>query len=392
MPKCVAQDVSCENGSGDYTARFSSGVTVSVGAVQKGGFAERACFAKLIWNAQEVSVASDAAGVDIDVLGADLGFGKPVVAFQIDKYGSDSEPVYQIFSLTKPPQLLYTITGGDRYSAADADLDDRVEIWTDDAAGVDGFERLPRKDLDLVPTVVLRFEKKRLVDVSSEFRSHYDAQISNIRALLDPHDLADFKQSDGVLSSSKYRSGEELHSLIRTKIAVLEIVWSFLYSGRESNAWSALEEMWPSSDVERIRVAIVNARQHGILQGVEPSSLGSSHKHHAKIYDAVATSADSVQINKSVPGALPNNSDPVVVRPKAILLRRPPPEAGESISREDESVELVVDAAGKVRSAKAVNEPDKKLIDATSGWHFIPAFLDDHPVACRFRMKVWNLQ
>ena len=322
-----------------------------------------------------------------------MGFGKPVVAFQIDEYGSGSEPVYQIFSLTKPPQLLYTITGGDRYSAADDDLDDHVEIWTDDAAGVDGFERLPRKDLDLVPTVVLRFEKKRLVDVGSEFRSHYDAQISNIRALLDPHDLADFKQSDGVLSSSKYRSSEELHRLIRTKIAVLEIVWSFLYSGRESNAWSALEDMWPTSHVERIRVAIFNARQHGILQGVEPSSRGSPHKHHAKIYDAVATSADSVQVTRSTPGVLPNkNSDHAVVQRKAILLRRPPPEAGESLSREDEIVELVVDAAGKVRSAKVVNEADKKLIDATSSWHFIPAFLDEQPVACRFRMKVWNLQ
>jgi hypothetical protein len=74
------------------------------------------------------------------------------------------------------------------------------------------------------------------------------------------------------------------------------------------------------------------------------------------------------------------------------LLRRPPPEAGETLSREDEIVELVVDAAGKVRSAKIINGVDKKLVEAAPGWHFIPAFRDDRPVACRFRLKVWNLQ
>ena len=299
--------------------------------------------------------------------------------------------MYQIFSLNKPPRLLYTITGGDTYSAADRDLDDRIEIWTDDAAGVDGFERLPRKDLDFVPTVVLRFEKNHLIDVGPEFRAHYDAQISNILSHVDAHDLADFKQSDGVRSLSTIRSGDELHRLIRTKIAVLEIVWSYLYSGRESQAWSALHNMWPSSDVERIRVAISSARQHGILQGVDHSSHGSSHGHHAKIFDAIGISYVQASMNP-VNGTPGTNNEPPIVQPKSILLRRPQPEPGESLSREDEVVELVVDAAGKVRSAKIVNGVDKKLVEAAAGWHFIPAFRDERPVACRFRLKVWNLQ
>jgi hypothetical protein len=387
------QDATCENGNGEYSARFASGVTISVGAIRKGAFAERACLAKLIWNAQELPVVSDAAEVGIDVLGADLGFGKLVVAFQIDKTGRGSERVYQIFSLTKPPRLLHTISGGDSYAASDDDLDNRVEIWTDDAAGVDGFERLPRENLDLVPTVVLRFEKSHLVDVSSEFQSHYDVQISSIRAHLDPGDLAAFKRSDGVLSLSMSRSGEELHRLIRTKIAVLEIVWSYLYSGRETEAWSALEDMWPSSDLGRIRVAISNARQHGILQGVNRAAPGSSHKHHAEIYDAIGSSGDVHASTMNPFGGAPNtNYEPPVIQPKSILLRHPPPDAGESLSREDEIVELVVDAAGKVRSAKIVNGADKKLVEAASGWHFIPAFREGRPVACRFRLKVWNLQ
>jgi len=391
LPECRAQDVTCENGNGEYSTRFASGVTVSVGPVRKGAFAERACFATLIWNGSEIPVASDAAEVSIDVLGADLGFGKPVVAFQIDKSGDGSKRVYQIFSLNKPPRLLYTITGGDTYSAADVDLDDRVEIWTGDAAAVDGLERLPRKDLDFVPTVVLRFEKNHLIDVSPEFRSHFDGQISNVRAHIDPRDLAGFKQSDGVLSSRTIRSNDELHRLIRTKIAVLEIVWSYLYSGRESEAWSALDDMWPSSDVERIRAAISNARRHGILQHADHSARGSSHKQHAKIYDAIGISYEQATLNPAN-GAPGTYGEPPVIQPKSILLRRPPPEAGESLPRQDEIVELVVDGAGKVRSAKIVNGTDKKLVDATSGWHFIPAFQDGRPVACRFRLNIWPLQ
>jgi hypothetical protein len=46
-----------------------------------------------------------------------------------------------------------------------------------------------------------------------------------------------------------------------------------------------------------------------------------------------------------------------IVQPKSILLRRPQPVAGESISREEEVIELVLDAAGKVlRSAKTTSK------------------------------------
>jgi hypothetical protein len=130
----------------------------------------RACLpANLVWNGQEISVGSDADQVGIDILGADLGFGMPVAAFQIDKSGSSSNRSYQIYSLTKTPHLLYAITGGDSYRAADTDLDGRIEVWTDDAAVADGFERIPIVDFDFAPTVVLRFEKGHPVDAGSEF-------------------------------------------------------------------------------------------------------------------------------------------------------------------------------------------------------------------------------
>jgi hypothetical protein len=46
-----------------------------------------------------------------------------------------------------------------------------------------------------------------------------------------------------------------MHRRRVTKIKVLEIVWAYLYSGREQQAWDALAEMWPSSDLDRISLA-----------------------------------------------------------------------------------------------------------------------------------------
>jgi hypothetical protein len=54
-----------------------------------------------------------------------------------------------------------------------------------------------------------------------------------------------------------------LPRLRKVKIQVLEIVWAYLYSGREKEAWRALADMWPIADVERIRSEIIAARAPG---------------------------------------------------------------------------------------------------------------------------------
>jgi len=239
-------DITCQHGSGEYKAEFSTGVSVEVGPMRKAAFAERVCTAKLVAKERVISVVDDADQVSIDVLGADLGFGKPVVAFQIDPTGRGNNIEYQIYSLTRPSRLLYTLRGGHSYSAADTDLNGLVEIWTDDATAVDGFEGVPRSEFDLPPAVVLRFEKGHLIDAGPEFVSYYDAQISKLRAQFKERDFGEFKQSDGRLSLKTLGSEQELHREIRTKVGVLEIVWSYLYSGREEEAWAALKELWPS--------------------------------------------------------------------------------------------------------------------------------------------------
>jgi hypothetical protein len=145
-------------------------VIVRVRAARNGKLATRACDATLVWKKHSVTVATGASQIDVDAFGVDLGLGLPVAAFQVKKSNSECCMEYQIYSLERPPRLLRTITGGDFFSAADTDLDGRVEIWTDDAAAVGSFENLAITELGAAPTIVLRFDHGKLFDVSSEFQ------------------------------------------------------------------------------------------------------------------------------------------------------------------------------------------------------------------------------
>jgi hypothetical protein len=180
-----------------------------------------------------------------------------------------------IYSLNEPPRLLRTITGGSDYSAADTDLDGRIEIWTNDAEAINGFENIPLNALDFAPPVVLRFEQKQLIDVSSEFRSDFDRQIATLRTQLNDQQLSEFKHSDGALSNKSSLLLDLAHSLSTTKITVLEMVWCYLYSDREPQAWKALAEMWPESDYkhtfEADNLANTDSHQTAASAGCYPS-------------------------------------------------------------------------------------------------------------------------
>src|ERR1700688_17292 len=146
---CHAQsrDVVCRGGVGFFEAEFPTGVRVHVGASRIGELEARVCEAALSWGDQNLVVSAAASDLDIDAFGVDLGLGMPVVAVQVKKSKAECCVEYKIYSLRDPPVLLRSIIGGEYFSSADTDLDGRVEIWTDDAASVDGFENLPLKDL-----------------------------------------------------------------------------------------------------------------------------------------------------------------------------------------------------------------------------------------------------
>ncbi len=376
-----SRDVLCSNGSGKFEAEFHTGVKLRVGAARnaEGKLATRACEAVLSWDKRETVVGSEPSQLDVDVFGADLDLGVPVVAFQVKKSDTECCMSYQIYSLAKPVRLLRAITGGNFFSASDKDLDGRIEVWTTDAAAVDGFENLVPGELDFAPTIVLRFERNRLIDVSSEFRSYFDQEIAKLRAEIDSQDLRDFKNSDGRLAFTGSLSAQQLHRLRGVKIKVLEVVWSYLYSGREPEAWRKLVEMWPASDVERIRAAILNMHAHGIHAQVDGTSSGGfpSRKKRAQVFDTIGRS----EANKSE-----------VTRPQPILLRRPAPEPPEQGLAESEMLlDLLIDSAGKVRSVEPAGNtksPDTDLIKAAMEWTFVPAFKNGRAVASRFRLAV----
>jgi hypothetical protein len=385
---CICQpqtrSVLCHGGNGIFDAEHRSGVTVHVGAARERGsatLATRACAAKLNWEEQELLVATGASQLDLDAFGVDMGDGVPVAAFQIKKSDSDCCMDYRIYSLEKPPRLLHTITGGEFFSASDMNLDGSVEIWTNDAAAVDGFEKLTLGELDSAPTVVFRVAHGQLLDVSADFQPYFDGEIARMRAGIQEQYLQDFKRSDGKLTATKSVSPERLHQLRMVKIKVLEIVWGYLYSGREQDAWRSLAEMWPSADVDRIRVALGNARAHGIHDQADGTSSGRPRgkKKRAQVFDAVSRSGPGSRLE--------------VVPPKAILLQRPPmSEIRQRGQLEPELLlDLIVDESGKVRSAEAAGKVkwvDPQLVNAALTWKFIPAYKDGRPVASRLRIAV----
>jgi hypothetical protein len=379
------RSILCHDGNGIFDAEFRNGVAVHVGAARERGvtaLATRSCAAKLSWHQQELLVATGASQLDLDAFGVDIGDGTPVAAFQIKKSDFDCCMDYQIYSLEKPPRLLLTIKGGESFSASDKNLDGSIEIWTDDGAAVDGFETLTLSELDSAPTVVFRFTHGQLFDVSADFRSYFDREIAGVRAEIHEQDLKDFKNSDGRLRATNSASPEQLHKLRTVKVKILEIVWAYLYSGREQDAWHSLAEMWPVGDVDRIRLALGNVWSHGIHAQADHTSPGRSvraKKKHAQIFDAVGRAGEGTR--------------PEVVPPKAILLQRPPmPEVQLQGQPESELfLDLIVDDAGKVRSAEPaakMKSVDPQLLNAALTWKFIPAFKDGRPVASRLRIAV----
>jgi len=246
------------------------------------------------------------------------------------------------------------------------------------------------RDLDFAPPIVLRFVRGRLLDVSSEFQPYFDQKIADERAKLNPQDIGDFKSSDGKLASAAALPAGWLVRLRSVKVKVLEIVWSYLYSGREQEAWRSLAEMWPAADLDRIRAALLNARARGIRSQVDgvSTTVPTGREIHAKIFDGTTYVA-------ATPGLTPKGAKPreEITPPKAILMERPPPVTPLEIelAQSESTLELVIDSAGKVRSVEVVGSAqsiDEGLLKSTSNWKFVPAFSTNDPVASRILLGV----
>ena len=368
-PRARAYDVLCRNGNTSFEAYFHTGVEAHVGPPKQAALAVRTCRAFLSWGDEQLVVAKEAAEIDLDLFGVDPGVGEPVAAFQIKQAEAECCMTYKIYSLEEPPRLLRTLQGGGYFSGADSNFEGRVEIWTDDAAAVDGFEGLRASHMQFPPACVLRFDHGRLLDVSSEFQPYFDEEIAKLRAEINPAAAQRFQLTDGRLTSVQASASQHApDSLLTVKEQILELVWAYLYSNREKQAWQTLAEMWPPGDVARIRAAIIQMRSRGMRSQVDGVSdaLPPLEVEHSKIYDSTRKPAQ-----------------PIMVRFY--------PSAGSSALRGKLRVDLVIDSAGKVWSVK-VRGKNKAAYEAvkrsTVNWKFVPAFVDENPVPSRLRMSI----
>jgi hypothetical protein len=189
---------------------------------------------------------------------------------------------YWIVSLGNPPGLLAGIYNERSVAFRDDDKDGRVEIWTGDGV-FDYFDGLSHAE-SFFPTVALRLEGRTLRDAGPEFREQYEKEIAEARSQLNPEALKRFRRIQHICAIGGDEEREcnvdtpegEFMALRQVKALVSTIVLSYLYSGREAEAWKALDDMWPLADKERTKREFMNARQCGVLSYVYQGCPGKS--------------------------------------------------------------------------------------------------------------------
>lgn len=188
------------------------------------------------------------------VSGADVnGDGAPDVVFDGFSGGQGCCYTYWIVSLGKKTQVVREIHNQVPLVFRRRD-DGLIEVRTGEGA-FDLF-LLPHEDA-VIPELTFRLQGSNLIDVSPEYQKEYDEQIAKAQSELTADSLDKFRRS--VYTQKMFIDQAP------TVKAVLTIVLNYLYSGRDSQAWQALEKMWPPSDQQRVRALILERRARGLL-------------------------------------------------------------------------------------------------------------------------------
>lgn len=183
------------------------------------------------------------------------GDGAPDVVLEAYTGGAHCCWKYWIFSFAPDPMLAGELDNDEPVSFGLATKGRLVMHTTDEA--FNNFDGLcyacsPRVDLYFV------LQGDQFKDVTAEFVTA--GNLDSMRKRLEAVPVDRFRQ----LSSTQDLAPE----LREAKAAVLNLVLAYLYSGHEDEAWKALKESWPPSDVERIQQQILAARGKGTLKFV----------------------------------------------------------------------------------------------------------------------------
>jgi hypothetical protein len=168
---------------------------------------------------------------------------------------------YYVISLGPKPSLLLKFENNREASFLEDEKGRGFYISTEDGE-FDYFDGLCHACTPF-PLVFLKIDGKRLVDISPECADAYDEIVRESRAALSAQDLAEVVAM--TTSSSESRAAGVGNGVRR----MLEIVFAYLYSGRESRARQELQTMWPQFDQDRMWNLIQKQRREGILRYVD---------------------------------------------------------------------------------------------------------------------------
>ena len=193
--------------------------------------------------------------------GEDLfGDGNPSLVLEGYSGGAHCCYTYEIVSLGEVPVILRPIQNESPFFFFKDPASKQFRILTSDGA-FDYFDGMCHACAPF-PRVVLQVDHSGLHDVSPNFVEQYDSEIALARAKIAEGDIRKFIVAD----------------FEDAKKVVLEIVFSYLYSGREAEAWQTLGEMWPAADRERIKALITKTRRDGLLSKLAQSGPISAAK------------------------------------------------------------------------------------------------------------------
>lgn len=162
---------------------------------------------------------------------------------------------YYIVSLAGKPGLIRRFDN-DRPASFEPDKTGRIEIKALDGA-FDYFDFLSHAET-VFPSVYLRLEGDKFLDVSHNHLTEYDRQIQAARKQLTPQSIEYFRSAT---------TREEIANSPNRELArpILTIVLAYLYSGRKTKAQQEFQKMWPVFDQDVEWKMILETRKQGVL-------------------------------------------------------------------------------------------------------------------------------
>jgi hypothetical protein len=176
---------------------------------------------------------------------------------------------YSIIDLGERPMILPRVENESPFFSFKDSADGKFKILTKDGA-FDYFDGMCHACTPF-PSMVLEVREGKLRDASAQFVADYDGEIAEARSGINQGDLGRFLTVADLATNGRAQAESE-----QLRQAILKVVLSYLFSGREQQAWQELTAMWPANDVQRIKKLIVKTWAQGVLAKI--GALGSDPK------------------------------------------------------------------------------------------------------------------